>query len=418
MSVIEIIGGTHLRGEVRIQGSKNAVLPILAACLLNKGTTKINNCPKILDVFNMIKILEHLGAFIVWDQDSLLIDTRNLTNTIVPEQYVKEMRSSIIVLGALLGRVGEAEITYPGGCSIGARPINMHLDAMKQLGVEIVENGDVLSCKTNGIIGNHINLEFPSVGATENILLTAVLGKGTTIITNAAMEPEIQELCRFLRAIGAKIGGIGTGELIVEGVTELCDTTFDVIADRIVAGTYLSAVLGIGGKVELSGVDDSQLLSVIEILRTLGGKITCGNDYLKVTSHGRPKAVDIIRTRPYPFFPTDMQSQLMSVLAKGKGTSIIIENIFEARYKNVTELEKMGANITVEGKVAIIKGVKKLHGASVNAFDLRGGAGLVLAGLMAEGTTMVAHPYYIERGYEDICRDLSGLGANIKKIDG
>lgn len=418
MSVIEIIGGTHLRGEVRIQGSKNAVLPILAACLLNKGTTKINNCPKILDVFNMIKILEHLGAFIVWDQDSLLIDTRNLTNTIVPEQYVKEMRSSIIVLGALLGRVGEAEITYPGGCSIGARPINMHLDAMKQLGVEIVENGDVLSCKTNGIIGNHINLEFPSVGATENILLTAVLGKGTTIITNAAMEPEIQELCRFLRAIGAKIGGIGTGELIVEGVTELYDTTFDVIADRIVAGTYLSAVLGIGGKVELSGVDDSQLLSVIEILRTLGGKITCGNDYLKVTSHGRPKAVDIIRTRPYPFFPTDMQSQLMSVLAKGKGTSIIIENIFEARYKNVTELEKMGANITVEGKVAIIKGVKKLHGASVNAFDLRGGAGLVLAGLMAEGTTMVAHPYYIERGYEDICRDLSGLGANIKKIDG
>ncbi|BCN31551.1 UDP-N-acetylglucosamine 1-carboxyvinyltransferase [Anaeromicropila herbilytica] len=416
MSTIEIIGGKHLYGEVSIQGSKNAVLPILAASLLNKGVTKLNNCPKILDVINMIKILEHLGALIIWDLDSLIIDTSNLTTTVVPEQYVKEMRSSIIVLGSLLARQKEVTITYPGGCSIGARPIDLHLSALKQLGVEVLEEDDNLICKAEKIVGTEITLEFPSVGATENTLLAAVLAEGVTTIKNAAKEPEIVELCCFLNSLGAKITGIGKDEIIVQGVEKLHDTTYTLIADRIVAGTYLAAVQGAGGKVTLRDIDDSQLGAILSILRTTGSRITSGNDFIQIKANRRPKAADIIRTKPYPYFPTDMQSQMLSVLSLAKGTSIMIENIFEARYKTVHELIKMGADITVEGKVAIIKGVKKLYGANVNASDLRGGAGLVIAGLMAEGLTVVNNPIYIERGYEDICRDLAILSADVKKV--
>lgn len=416
LSTIEIIGGKHLYGEVSIQGSKNAVLPILAASLLNKGVTRLNNCPKILDVFNMIKILEHLGALIIWDVDSLIVDTSNITTTVVPEKYVKEMRSSIIILGSLLAREKEVTITYPGGCSIGARPIDLHLKAFKQLGVEVFEENETLICRANKILGTDIKLEFPSVGATENILLAAVLAEGTTKIINPAKEPEINELCHYLNSLGAKITGIGKEELIICGVEKLHDTNYTLIADRIVAGTYLSAVQGVGGKVTLTDIDDSQVGAIIQTLKKTGSKITCGNDYIQIKANKRPKSADIIKTKPYPFFPTDMQSQMMSVLTLAKGTSILIENIFEARFKNVHELMKMGADITTEGKVAIIKGVKKLYGANVNAYDLRGGAGLVIAGLMAEGLTTVNNPVYIERGYEDICRDLHKLGADIKKI--
>lgn len=418
MSAIEIIGGKHLHGEVSIQGSKNAVLPMLAACLLNKGTTKINNCPKILDVIHMIRILEELGAFIIWDEDSVIIDTRNLTATVVPEKYVKEMRSSIIVLGALLGRAKEVTISYPGGCSIGSRPIDLHLAALKQLGVQITLDGDAIYCSTNDIVGADIHLEFPSVGATENILLASVLGNGTTRIDNSAKEPEIVELCNFLNALGAKISGMGTDKLVIEGVRELHSVSYNLIADRIVAGTYIAALVGTGGKIVLKGVNDSQLGAVIVIMKKMGCKITCGNDFIKVSASKRPKAVDMIRTKPYPYFPTDMQSQVMSILTHAKGTSIIVENIFEERYKNVVELTKMGANVLSEGKVAVIKGVKRLHGATVNAYDLRGGAGLVIAGLMAEGITTVNNSIYIERGYEDICRDLRELGADINKVNG
>lgn len=417
MSGIEIFGGKRLYGDVKIQGSKNAVLPILAACILNKGIITLNNCPRILDVYNMIKILEEIGAVVTWENNSIIVDTTTLNSSVVPGKYVKEMRSSIIVLGALLGRLKNVTISYPGGCSIGARPIDLHLSALKRLNVEIEEEEDTIVCKTNRIIGNEIFLKFPSVGATENIILATVLSNGITQINNAAKEPEIIELSEFLNTLGAKIIGAGTSIITIEGVSKLHDGEYTLIADRIVAGTYMAALAGVGGNIELTGVSNSQLSAVISVIREIGCKVTSKSDFIRISSHKKPKAVDIIRTGPYPEFPTDMQSQIMTVLTKAKGTSVIIENIFEARYKTADELKKMNANITIEGNVAIIKGVKHLSGEEVLSHDLRGGAALVIAGLMANGKSTIINSNYIERGYEDICRDFTLLGADLKWIE-
>lgn len=418
MSSIKVVGGEQLKGELKIQGSKNAALPIIAATVLNKGITILKNCPKILDVFHMIKILEELGCKTNWEGNTLYVDSSVITTPSVSEESVRKMRSSILFLGALLGRCHEVTIAYPGGCSIGKRPIDYHLNAMAKMNVteEFWGNGDIIHCYTNEIIGNDIFLEFPSVGATQNVILAAVLSKGKTRIFNAAREPEVTELCNYLQEAGARICGKGTSYIEVEGVKELHDVTFTLMPDRIVAGTYLTAVAATHGDAVLEDFPMRELDSVIRVLRKTGCKIETIDNNVRVYCKKRLQPIELIKTQPYPGFPTDMQSQMMTVLCLADGKSTIIEEIFESRYQNVNELRKMGAKISLETaeNKAMITGVNRLHGAVVKSHDLRGGAALVVAGLAAEGTTIVQGATSIERGYEDICRDLSALGANIR----
>lgn len=414
MAYIEVVGGKHLHGEVCIQGSKNAVLPILAASILNKGTTILNHCPRIKDIFSMIKILESIGCSVHWEGDSILIDAKNITSDTVSEKYVSTMRSSIILMGALLGRMQSVTISYPGGCSIGERPIDLHLKALKELQIEITEKDERIFCNTKKIQGNRIDLGFPSVGATENIILTAVLSEGVTTIENAAKEPEVAELCTFLKLMGGKIEGEGTACITIHGVKKLHDIEYTMAADRIVMGTYMSALAGTGGDITLKGNCCLEQKSVLEIMRSLGCRIGCGKDYINICTYERPKSLTLLETSPYPGFPTDMQSQIMSVLTLAQGSSVIFENIFEARYKNAAELRKMGAKIIIKGNFALIKGVEELYGTEIIAHDLRGGAALVIAGIMAQDKTIIKGVEYIERGYESIVRDLKLLGADIK----
>lgn len=419
MSSIEVIGGEQLKGELKIQGSKNAALPVIAATILNKGISVLKNCPKILDVFHMVKILEELGCKASWEDNTLIVDSSKADVTHVSEESVRKMRSSILYLGAVLGRFHEVTIAYPGGCSIGERPIDYHLNAIKKLNVTqdfLNEDKSVIYCHTDKIIGNDVFLEFPSVGATQNIILTAVYAEGTTRIYNAAREPEVVEVCNYLIEAGARICGKGTAFIEIEGVKNLHDVEYTLSTDRIVAGTYMSAVVAAGGNVTLVDTPVRHMESTIRILRKTGCLIEITNDRVKIISKHRPKAVNFIRTQPYPGYPTDMQSQLMSVLCKADGISTIHEQIFEYRYHNVNELKKMGAIIEVEEETnkAVITGVNQLHGALVQAHDLRGGAALAIAGLAAEGTTVVTEAINIERGYEDICRDFSAMGAKIR----
>ncbi|MDF2474073.1 MAG: UDP-N-acetylglucosamine 1-carboxyvinyltransferase, partial [Anaerocolumna sp.] len=379
MSVIEIVGGRQLNGEVNIQGSKNAVLPILAATVLINGITRLNHCPKILDVFHMIKILEAIGCSVIWEGSTIIVDSTTLNTSTIPEDLVKKMRSSIILMGAMIGRTSSVIITFPGGCTIGARPIDFHLSAFKKMNISIEEKDGLIYCSTTGINGTDIYLKFPSVGATENIILAAVLATGKTRIYNAAREPEIMELCNFLNASGADIAGVGTDNIEINGVTALHDVNYTVESDRIVAGTYLAAVAGTGGKATITGVDCNSQQSVIQILEEMGTRITCGINSITIESSGKLKPVSVIRTMPYPGFPTDMQSQIMSVLMKSSGISRIIEDIFEGRYQNVREQLKFGANIDIQGREAIITGVSELTGCEVFASELRGGAALVIA---------------------------------------
>lgn len=418
MSSIKVIGGKELKGELRIQGSKNAALPVIAATILNKGITILKNCPKILDVFHMIKILEELGCQTAWDEDTLMIDSSKASITHVSEDFVQKMRSSILYLGAILGRFHEVTIAYPGGCSIGKRPIDYHLNAIKKMNVTqefLGEEDRIIHCYTDRIVGNDIFLEFPSVGATQNVILTAVLSEGVTRIFNAAREPEITELCNYLIEAGARICGKGTAFIEVEGVKQLHDVSFTLSPDRIVAGTYMAAIAANKGEGILTNVPVRYIDATMRMLRKTGCTIESTEDTVKISSKHRPKSIDLLKTQPYPGFPTDMQSQLMSVLCFADGTSTIVEEIFESRYQNVNELQKMGAIIALDKKdnSAIITGVERLHGAVVNAHDLRGGAALVIAGLAAEGTTIIRDATCIERGYEDICRDFTALGATI-----
>ena len=416
MSFIEIVGGNKLYGEINIQGSKNAVLPILAATILVKGVSKIHGCPRIRDVFIMIKILESIGCKVWWEETSICVDASYLKEITVPDEYVKEMRSSIILMGSLLGRMHNVRISYPGGCTIGKRPIDYHLTSLKRMNVQIDEAEDSIYCTTKSIIGTDIHLNFPSVGATENVILAAVLAKGTTRIYNAAREPEIDDLCYYLNQCGAKITGIGTDYLKIEGVDQLGATEYTVSTDRIVAGTYLTIVAGTGGKVRLNGANPYHLSELISVLSDMGCQIVTGSGYVEINSTGNLVAAPILVTRPYPGFPTDMQSQMMSLATRSSGSTIIVENIFEDRYSNVPELVHMGADILVRGRTAVIQGVELLHGEDVYAKDLRAGAALILAGLIAQGVTKVYNTVYIERGYEDICKDLHSLGAVIQYV--
>lgn len=416
MAFIEVIGGKHLHGELEVHGSKNAVLPILAASILHKGITKIKNCPKISDVFSMIKLMESIGCIVIWDQEHIIIDATDLNHNVVDKKYVSSMRSSIILLGSLLGRNKCVTISYPGGCAIGARPIDLHLNAVEKLNVDVMYNNEMIFCSTAHLKGGRICFEKQSVGATENAILAAILADGVTIIENAAMEPEITELCLFLMKMGAKISGVNSKTIMIEGVKELKDIEYSLVSDRIVMGTYLTALAGVGGDITLRGNCCNENLSVINVLRKLGCRVAVGHDYINVCSYERPRAIEILETEPYPGFPTDMQSQFISVLTIAKGTSVVVENIFESRYKTIPELEKMGANIHVKGNAAMIHGVDSLEGGNVVAYDLRGGAGLVIAGLLSNNVTSIHGIEYIERGYEDICRDFRLLGADIRKV--
>ena len=413
MNRYSVIGGSRLIGELNIQGSKNAVLPILAASLLNGGKTILHNCPNIDDVMHMTFILKEMGCQVNRDKNDLYIDSSVIQTEVVPEKYVHLMRSSIIMLGSVLGRLKRVVISFPGGCCIGGRPIDLHLKAIREMNVEVTDQNGFIICETELIRGAELHLDYPSVGATENILLAAVLSKGTTVIYNAAREPEIVELQTFLNAMGARITGAGSECIKVEGVEKRHDVEYTIMPDRIVAGTYLMAAAVTKGEVFLKGVEVNHIQSVLRRLEEMGCTLKSYTEGLYMHAPYRLSPVNVIRTLPYPGFPTDMQSQIMACLTLAEGTSVIFETIFESRFKHVPQLIKMGAEIITEGRAAIIKGVDALQGSEVYAEDLRGGAALIIAGLAAQGRTVVNNIDHIQRGYESIHMDLKSLGADI-----
>ncbi|WP_094547566.1 UDP-N-acetylglucosamine 1-carboxyvinyltransferase [Petroclostridium xylanilyticum] len=417
MSRIVIAGGNILEGEVNVNGAKNAVLPILAATILNGGINVIHNCPELKDVSASLQILEFLGCEVKRQGKTIIVDSSNIKDYRVPEQLMREMRSSVIFLGSIISKCRKAVLSYPGGCEIGPRPIDLHLKALRQLGIKINEAHGYIYCDAARIDANDINLNFPSVGATENIILAAVMANGTTIIRNVAKEPEIVDLQDYLNAMGAKISGAGTSVIKIEGVEKLHDVEHTVIPDRIEGSTYLAAAAITGGTVKITNVNPEHLQAVLAALRECGCKIYVEKNTITLSRTSTLQPVDVIRTLPYPGFPTDMQAPMMSVLTLARGTSIISETIFENRFKHVEELMRMGADIMVDGRVAVIRGVEKLTGANVNAMDLRGGAALVIAGLAAEGSTVIEGVHHIDRGYEKIEDKLRLLGADIKRVD-
>lgn len=416
MSVIAVQGLRTLKGEIKIQGSKNAVLPMMAAAVLHKGTTVIHNVPEIQDVFCMLGILKHLGCRCRLDGHSLIIDATELAGTEIPEEYIKSMRSSIMVSGPLLGRTGNAVTSFPGGCSIGERPIDLHLAAFRCLGARIEEKGEKLLASAGKLSGAHIYFSYPSVGATENALLAAVYAEGVTVIHGAAKEPEIMILCEFLMNMGVEISGAGTSRIAVKGRCPLRDSEFTVDGDRIVAGTYLAAVMAAEGHIVMEGIKPEHLGKVLSTVEKMGAEIKAYENAIEASMSGRPDCVDLV-TNPYPGFPTDLQSPMMAVMASSKGIGRVEETVFEGRFKTAKELKKLGADIIIEGKRSVIHGLYPLKGAAVTAKDLRGGAALVVAGLACEGVTEIGDCRHIERGYEDICRDLESLGAVIRGLE-
>ncbi len=416
MSRYIINGGHRIYGETHIQGSKNSVLPILAATVLIKGETVIHNCPDITDVEATVKILSYLGCKVRREGHTVFVDSTDITKSDIPDDLMREMRSSVVFLGAIIGRTGKASLSTPGGCEIGLRPIDLHLDAIQRFGVNIQEEFAKINFEAvKQLEGVRIALSFPSVGATENIILTACTAKGTTVITNAAREPEISDLADFLNSCGAKISGAGEGTVVIEGVKELHPVSYRVIPDRIVASTYLTAAAMTHGKITLKGVIPAHLSPCLTVFEESGCDIAISPTSVTLTSPPYLRAVKTVRTMPYPGFPTDMQAQILAMTTVCHGTSVIIETIFESRYKHVSELLRFGAKIRVDGRMAVIEGTDVLTGASVIASDLRGGASLVLAGLAAQGTTTVDDIKYILRGYENMSGVLSSLGCEIVK---
>lgn len=417
MSAIQIRGLTPLRGKIKIQGSKNAVLPMMAASLLSGGTTVIRHVPAIADVYCMMGILDSLGCRCSFAGGVLSVDASALDSVRIPEEFVGKMRSSVIVLGPLLRRMGEAVTYYPGGCVLGKRPIDLHLYALRCLGAEIDEAGGVILARAKELTGHEITLRLPSVGATENALMAAVMANGVTVLKNCAMEPEIRELVSFLSAMGAKIEGAGTGTLKIEGVRELSPCDFELGGDRIVAGTCLAAVMTASGDVAVEGIQAEYLKEPLRCFEKMGGRVHVSGDGMEVRlqMEGRPRGISI-RTGPYPQFPTDLQSPFLAVTCIAGGESRIEETIFEARFEAARQMRLFGANIRLQDRLAVVNGVYPLKPAIVSAPDLRGGAALVLAALAAEGTSMISDISHIERGYEDICRDFKSLGAEIEKI--
>lgn len=418
MSQFTIKGGGRLRGETDIQGAKNSILPILAATLLTADQVELRGCPRLRDVDASIHILRDLGCGALWEaENTLLVDARPMSGCAVSERLMREMRSSAIFLGAILARCGQAELSYPGGCELGPRPIDLHLSGLRDLGAEIDDAGGVLHCKAPRLRGREIVLSLPSVGATENLMLAACGASGVTTIVGAAREPEIVDLQNFLTACGARVSGAGSSTVSVEGGEPLHGCTYTVMPDRIAAATYLCAAASAGGEIFLRGAREEHLSTVTAVLREAGCSILTGEAGVSCACRSRLKAVRPVRTAPYPGFPTDAQAILMAALLKSRGATLFEENMFTSRYRHVDELSRMGANIRISGRAAVVTGVERLHGAPVRCTDLRGGAALCVAALAAEGETSVQEIGHIDRGYEDIARDLRRLGADVIRTE-
>ncbi|MCM1058338.1 MAG: UDP-N-acetylglucosamine 1-carboxyvinyltransferase [Firmicutes bacterium] len=417
MDSIHIWGGVALQGEVCIQGSKNATLPILAATLLTGECSYIKNCPRISDVYAMASLLQSLGCTVNWQENGLLVDSSRVKRGEMCSEAVRGMRSSLCLLGAMLGRCSEVVMEHPGGCVIGSRPIDLHIAALEQMGVEFQEEKGLLKASADRLHGARLTLPKPSVGATENIILAGVMAEGDTVLEGAAREPEITALCRYLERCGAGIEGIGSSRLVIKGGRALYGTDFEVPADRIVAGTYLLACIGTGGCIFLEKAPGDEMEAVIKLAERMGGKLYVSEKGIYVQGPDRPRNVERIETAAYPGFPTDLQSVALAVETIGEGETVIEEKIFENRFRVVEELRKMGASIeqTDETKV-LVKGVPALQGAVTEARELRGGAALTVAGLLARGKTCVSGCLYVYRGYENICRDFRELGARIISV--
>jgi len=412
-----IRGGNSLKGQVKISGSKNAILPIMAASILSDGEIILNGVPDLEDIKVMSEVLEILGARVYRQNDVLIINCANIDSCEVPEYISRKMRASNLVMGALLSRFGRARVAYPGGCAIGSRPMDLHLKGFSSLGYEITDEYGYMSGKNNCAAGKEIMLDFPSVGATENIIMAAALIPGTTIIRNAAREPEIIDLQNFLNRMGAKIRGAGLDCIRIEGVARLDGVEHTVIPDRIEAGTFMTAAAITRGDIYIENVIHEHIQPAIAKLRETGAEIILNSAGIRIIGSKKIRSTDI-KTMPYPGFPTDMQPQFMALLSVAKGTSIIVETIFENRFMHVPELRRMGADIKIEGRVAIIKGKNHLEGAAAQATDLRAGAALILAGLFADGETRLSHLEHVERGYDNIHLKLKNLGADIEdKLD-
>lgn len=410
----KIKGVKKLEGIVNISGSKNASLPILAASILNGKTATIYNLPDIKDVKTTLKILEILGCKVVKKRNKVIIDSSNMDKFVVPHDLMRELRSSVILAGSIIGRFKKAVFSYPGGCEIGARPIDLHIENFKKIGINIEENAGYIVCNCDKIKSAEVHLEFPSVGATENIILASILSDAEIIITNAAMEPEIVDLQEFLNRMGAKVYGAGTNCIKIVGVKRLKEVSYTIMPDRIETGTFLAMCAATGGNLELRNTNYNHIIPVLDKLEETGCRIEKNKNNIYIEAKKRLKAIDI-KTLPYPGFPTDMQSIFLGMLCSAKGTSVITENIFENRFKCVPELNRMGAKIKIEGNCAIVKGVRKLTGTEVRATDLRGGIALVIAGLTANGITKVENIGFIERGYEKLETKLTKIGASIYK---
>lgn len=414
MSIWRVRGERRLEGSLTVQGAKNAILPILAATILTGCETELTNCPRLRDVEASLNILRHLGCKVSWEEDVIHIDSRSITSWAIPHDLMRAMRSSVIFLGAVLGRCGEAALSMPGGCELGPRPIDLHLEAMRALGAEVSEEDGEIVCRTAGLEGARIDLRMPSVGATENAMIAACAARGETIITNAAREPEIEDLQGFLRALGADIDGAGTPVVRIRGFQPCQSVGWRVMPDRIVSSTLLCACAGTGGELELRGVDPAHFACVTDCLRAMGCEIKEKSRSVLLRSDGRLTAGPVVSTKPYPGFPTDAQPLMMAAALKARGTTVFIENIFPNRYRQAEQMRLLGANVQIEGRVARVTGVERLHGAAVRSEDLRGGAALVIAGLAAEGETQIEDPGHIGRGYDGLDASLRALGAQIE----
>jgi UDP-N-acetylglucosamine 1-carboxyvinyltransferase len=414
-----ISGGTRLEGEITISGAKNAALPILAGTLLTEDSVTVSNVPHLNDVTTTISLLQSMGSMVtVDDKLNIEVDGSDISERCAPYELVKTMRASILVLGPLVSRFGEADVSLPGGCAIGARPVNLHVAGLQAMGADVIVENGFIRARADRLKGARIVFDTVTVTGTENLMMAAVLAKGETILENAACEPEISDLATFLNSMGAKISGAGTSTIRIEGVTDVGGTNYAVLPDRIETGTYLVAAAMTGGSVRLKRTSPGCLEAVLGKLAEAGASLQTGDDWIELDMKGkRPKAVDI-RTLPYPAFPTDMQAQFCAMNAMAEGVGTVTETIFENRFQHVLELQRMGADIRIEGNMAISTGVEKLTAAPVMATDLRASAGLVLAGLAAEGETLVDRIYHVDRGYERIEEKLNQLGATIRRVPG
>ena len=415
MNALRIHGGRRLTGEWRVHSAKNAVLPIMAASILTGEETCLEECPELVDVAYMADILRTLGCRIHSGDGALTIDPQNLNRHELPDALAKKIRSSIFLLGSILARFRKATVTFPGGCEIGLRPIDLHLSGLRQLGVDVREEGGLIRCDGRHMRAGTVHFDYPSVGATENVMMAAALLKGRTVLSNVAREPEITDLQNFLNAMGARISGAGTHTVTVEGVDRLRGVSYCPMPDRIVAGTLLAAAAATGGDIRLTNVPCRDLYAVFTKMREMGCEIDEEESAVRLRAPQRLTAFQQLQTQPHPGFPTDMQAQMLALAAMAKGTSVVVENVFENRFAHAGDLNRMGANVLVNGRTAVVQGVDMLYGTHVTARDLRGGAALVIAGLAARGETLVERAELIDRGYERLEEMLGALGAEIRR---